>query len=170
MPEADVMDARSDEEHLAYEVRQLRWDLEKLYSVWNAMHGATPTRLLEGTAYFEAALVHARNLIEFLIHSDSPHQDALTPGDFGLGHYDHAAAAKRFEDEVGLSPDQVYSDICTYVSHLSRARSLGVPYWELQPIEAGLLALVEAFIDAVESQGRALSLVRDALTEPPPDW
>jgi hypothetical protein len=61
----------SDDEHLAYEVRQLRWDLERLYDVWPTLHGATPINLQKGTAYFEAALIHARNFIEFLVRGTS---------------------------------------------------------------------------------------------------
>ncbi len=158
------------EEHLAYEVRQLRWDLDRLYETWPAMHGATPTQMVEGTAYFEAALIHARNLIEFLMHESSTHQDALTVHDFGLTRYDHAAAARTFQDDVGAAEDEVYGRICTYVSHLSRARDLGTPSWELQPIEASLCDLVERFVEQVEETGTTLPLVRDALVDEPPNW
>lgn len=55
------------DKHLAYEIRQLCSDLDLLYEIWPAMHGATPSDPVEGVAYFEASLVHARNLIEFLV-------------------------------------------------------------------------------------------------------
>lgn len=160
----------SHEEHLAYEVRQLRWDLERLYAVWPAMHGATPTRMQEGTAYFEAALIHARNLIEFLVRGHSPHDDALTPRDFGQTHYDYEIAARRFEEDIGVSAEDVYARICTYVSHLSRSRDVDTPGWELQPIEASLCDLVADFVDQVESAGAELPLVREALGADLPDW
>ena len=160
----------SAEEHLAYEVRQLRWDLERLYEVWRAMHGATPTQMVEGTAYFEAALIHARNLIEFLVRDGSTHDDALTVSDFGLTRYVYAEAARRFENDIGAPADDVYGRICTYVSHLSRARDLEVPSWELQPIEASLCDLVERFVEQVEAIGSELPLVREALVEDTPDW
>ncbi|HUP70313.1 MAG TPA: hypothetical protein VM142_10925 [Acidimicrobiales bacterium] len=158
------------EKHLAYEVRQLRWDLERLYKVWPAMHGATPTQMVEGTAYFEAALIHARNLIEFLVRDGSAHDDALTVRDFGLTRYDYADAARRFESDIGTSEDVVYSRICTYVSHLSRARDLTVPSWELQPIEASLCNLMQHFVEQVEAIGSEIPLVQKALVEETPDW
>lgn len=160
----------SHEQHLAYEVRQLRLDLEKLYDVWPAMHGATPTQWVDGVAYFEAALVHVRNLIEFLIRGD-PHGDALAVGDFGLTHYDYLDAKARFEHDVGRSADEVYADICTYVSHLSKSRSLETPGWELQPIEASLCELVKLFADQVlDVTGVDLVEVRDALEADLAEW
>jgi hypothetical protein len=160
----------SVEDHLAYEVRQLRWDLERLSAIWPAMHGATPTNMVEGTAYFEAALLHARNLIEFLLRGSSPHSDAITPRDFGLVHYDFDSAGRRFEDELGIAADVIYERICSYVSHLSRARDVGIPGWELQPLEAVLCDLVASFVADVEATGQTLHLVRDALAEELPSW
>lgn len=160
----------SAEKHLAYEIRQLRWDLERLYEVWPAMHGATPTNMVAGTAYFEAALVHARNLIEFLVRGNSPHPDAIMPKDFGLSRYDFDEAARRFAADMGVDADDVYQRICSYVSHLSSARDLETPSWELQPLEEVLCDLVERFITQVEESGDELPVVREALLEELPDW
>src|SRR5690349_19511189 len=108
-------------------------DLALLYRVWPAMHGATPSNLGEGIAYFEAALVHMRNLVEFLVRGPVEHEDSLHPGDFGLRHYDYQGARDRFTAELGEDVDTTYGRICTYVSHLSKARDRAVPSWELQP-------------------------------------
>lgn len=158
------------EDHLAYEVRQLRCDIERLYDAWPAMHGATPTRLGEGIAYFEASLLHARNLMEFLTRGSSPHADALTPEDFGIDYYDYAAASETFEQDFGSSADSAYSQICTYVSHLSRERDVGTPTWELQPLEQTLLALVRQFVTLCSDKGIELPSVQAALTDEIPDW
>jgi hypothetical protein len=153
------------DKHLAYEIRQLCSDLELLYSVWPEMHGATPTMLPEGIAYFEALLVHCRNLLEFLIRGPVHDGAALSPADFGLHAYDYLAAATRFENAIAANADEVYGHICTYVSHLSKDRDLGIPYWELQPIAAILLQELGNFATAVEAAGGDLPLVRAALEE-----
>lgn len=82
------------DKHLAYEINELCRDLERLYESWPGMHGATPTpwERPEAVAYFEALLVHARNLIEFFVVGPVKHENALTPGDFGLVSHDRAAA------------------------------------------------------------------------------
>ena len=153
----------SYDQHLAYEIDQLRDDIDLLYRVWPAMHGATPTNLGPGIAFFEAALVHIRNLIEFLIRGPVDHPAALQPGDFGLSHYDYAAAAERFSDDMSEGVDETYGRICAYVSHLSKDRDLGVPYWELQPLADVLVEEANRFADAAAAAGHAVPEVRAAL-------
>lgn len=153
----------SGDQHLAYELDQVREDLNLLYEVWPAMHGATPTHLGDGVAYFEAALVHMRNLLEFLVRGPANHVDSLLPGDFGIPHYNYYAAQQRFVESMGEDSDETYGRICTYVSHLSKARDYGVPSWGLQPLAATLLDEAARFADEAEAAGHAVPQVREAL-------
>jgi hypothetical protein len=158
-----IMTTSHWDEHLAYEVRELCSDLDLLHPIWPAMHGATPANLEEGTAFFEAALVHARNLLELLVRGPVANDDALTPEDFGIPAWSYAEAAERFEASLEESVEESYARICTYVSHLSRNREPGVPYWELQPLVDQLLEEAGRFVDDAESRGTELPQTRDSL-------
>lgn len=70
---------------------------------------------------FEAALIHLRNLMEFLLRSphDFTHPATLQPEHFGVMNHPDADARHRFEDWRGKDPDDLFADICTFVSHLS---------------------------------------------------
>ena len=82
--------------HLAYEIRCLCQDMDMLYRVWPEMNGATPSFLPEGTAYFEAALVHARNLTEFFVRPNGD-PETLSPSDFGLRRFSYEDSSHRFQ-------------------------------------------------------------------------
>jgi hypothetical protein len=151
------------DDHLAYEIAQMCDDLDLLLEVWPAMHGATPSNLREGIAYFEAALVHMRNLIEFLVRGPPDHEDSLRPGDFGLSNYDYAAAQNRFSAAIPEGVEGTYGQICTYVSHLSKVRDRDVPSWDLQPLAATLVEEAKRFADAARDAGVELPEVRRAL-------
>lgn len=153
----------SADQHLAYEIDQMRDDLDLLYEVWPAMHGATPSNLGPGIAYFEAALVHMRNLLEFFVRGPVDHPDSLFPAEFGLAHYDYAAAEERFADGIGEAVDDTYGRICTYVSHLSTERDRGTPSWKLQPLADMLVEEATRFADAAEAVGCEMPQVRAAL-------
>jgi hypothetical protein len=114
-------------------------------------------------AYFEALLVHARNLIEFFAVGPVKHDDALTPGDFGVAnHNNYDDARERFQDGVG-DVDEMYSMICTFVSHLSKARDFEPPYWPLQPLVETLVDETERFTAAAALIGHDLPLTRAAI-------
>jgi hypothetical protein len=155
------------DKHLAYEIKELCRDLERLYESWPGIHGATPTpwERPDAVAYFEALLVHARNLIEFFIVGPVKHENALTPGDFGLANHNHDAARARFQNGVGEDVDDMYSMICTYVSHLSKARDFEAPYWPLQPLVETLVGEAELFAGAAAQVGHELPLTRAAIAE-----
>jgi hypothetical protein len=155
------------DKHLAYEINELCRDLDRLYESWPGMHGATPTpwERPEAVAYFEALLVHARNLIEFFVVGPVKHENALTPGDFGLGHHNYDAARARFRDGVGWNVEAMYSMICTYVSHLSKERDVELPYWPLQPLVETLTEEADLFTRAAEQIGNALPLTCAAIAD-----
>lgn len=155
------------DKHLAYEINELCSGLDRLYESWPGMHGATPTPWdqPEAVAYFEALLIHARNLIEFFVVGPVKHEDALTPGDFGVSNHNHDEARARFHDGVGMDVDDMYSDICTYVSHLSKARDFEPPYWPLQPLVDTLVDEAVLFVDAAAQRGHELPLTRAAIAE-----
>lgn len=150
---------------IAYEVNELCSDLDRLFEAWPGMHGATPTPWVrpEAVAYFEALLVHARNLIEFFVVGSVKHEDALTPGDFGLANHNYDAARKRFHEGVGENVNATYSMICTYVSHLSKARDFEPPYWPLQPLVDTLVDEAERFASAAAQIGHELPLTCAAI-------
>ena len=74
-----------------------------------------------------------------------------------------ASLDRRFADGVGEDADETYGRICTYVSHLSKDRDLGVPYWELQPIANVLVEEANHFADAVEDTSHTVPEVSAAL-------
>jgi hypothetical protein len=65
--------------------------------------------------------------------------------------------------------ETTYHRICTYVSHISKDRDLGVPSWELQPLVDVLLAEAHLFVDEVERDGGEVPEVRAALEGCKPD-
>ena len=155
------------DKHLAYEVHELCRDLDRLFEVWPELHGATPMpwEQPDAGAFFEALLVHVRNLIEFLVLGPVKHENALTPADFGLTSHNYDAARGRFADAVHEDVEDTYSMICTYVAHLSKARDWNPPYWPLQPLVDALVDELERFVAAAEARGRELPLTRAAIAE-----
>ena len=151
------------DKHLAYEVDQMCNCLDLLQEVWPAMHGTTPARMAEGTAYFEAALLHMRNLIEFLVRGHSASDDSIGPSDVGLPFYDYGPARSRFAEDMDEDVETTYGRICTYVSHLSRARTFGAPTWALQPLRDVLLDEMRRLAKAAEAAGYELPQVSAAL-------
>lgn len=152
------------DEHLAYEIDQMCNDMDLLYEYWVASHGATPTDLAEeARPYFEAALVHMRNLLELLVRCPTADPSALWPEDFGARDWDYEAAQHRFVNSMGEPVDYSYGRICSYVSHLSKDRDLGPPKWEPQPLRDVLLAEAQRFLDEVEANGGSLPGVRAIL-------
>lgn len=55
--------------------------------------------------------------------------------------------------------------ICTYVSHLSKARDFEPPYWPLQPLVETLVGEAELFTHAAARVGHELPLTRAAIAE-----
>lgn len=140
-------------------------DMDLFYPHWRASHGATPTDLAEeARPYFEAALVHMRNLLELLVRGPTADPSALGPEDFGVPRWDYNAARARFETDMGEQVDVTYARICSYVSHLSKDRDMGTPLWEPQPLQELLLAESQRFLAEAERNGQRLPLVRVVLS------
>ena len=152
------------DEHLAYEIDQMCNDMDLLYDYWVASHGATPTDLAEeARPYFEAALVHMRNLLELFVRYPTADQMALWPADFGAPRWNYPEAQRRFEEELGEPVEHAYGRICSYVSHLSKDRDVGPPMWEPQPLRDLLLDEARRFLCEVQTEGGNLPLVAKIL-------
>jgi hypothetical protein len=62
--------------------------------------------------------------------------------------------------------------ICTYVSHQSKDRDLGVPYWEPPPLADALVEEADRFADAAEAEATPFpkfALRSTAGSRPAPD-
>lgn len=150
------------DDHLSYEVESMCWARALLEGKWEGLHGATPQGFEEGVLYFEALLLHARNLVEFF-YKQPGHPDTLRPTDCGLAAYDYAVPTARFEAAIGEPLADMYGRICTYVSHLSTERDLGVPSWYPDQLVGALIAEAAVFAEAVDAAGGSSVQLREAI-------
>lgn len=155
-------DGMAWDEHVAYEIETMCWARGLLEGKWEGLQGATPQGFEEGVLYFEALLMHARNLAEFFC-KEPTHPDTLRPTDCGLAAYDYGQPKVRFEAAIGEPFDDVYKRICTYVSHLSTKRDLGVPNWFPDDLVNALVAEATQFAGLVDAAGGNSARVRDAI-------
>ena len=138
-------------EHIGYEAN----NLFVCGTAVVAMADRPPSQ--EKNVVLAAYLLHARNLLGFLVASDSPWENDVFAYDYfpgGQGGMGGAVLTRRYGRALGMKVSEVYSHISTRIGHVGLQRLVKVS-WLPQVIASGLGEAFYKFLKAVSPEYRS---------------